>query len=424
MRKLVLAVAIAAGLAGGLLYVAASGRSAAPAFAQACVPPPSGMVSWWPGDGNANDIQDGNNGTLVNGATFAAGKVGQAFSFDGIDDQVSVGVPNFETPNTGFSIDAWIAPDTIAPLSQFQTIVHRETNYSSSRTWWLGVDGAGIRFVLFLTATAPNENRVDVIAPSVVRTGVFQHVVAVYDGSTASLYYDGVLVKSQVVGSANFNTGDPINLGREDLGVGVTFNPFDGLIDEVEIYNRALSATEIAAIFNAGSAGKCKASPPTQCELNLAAAQQQIQSLQSQLAAANTTIQTLQGLNSTLTAANQTLTLANQALTTANAALQTQVNTLTADNAALQTQVTTLMAEKDALQTQVTTLMAEKAALTSGLSSGSDGIEQTLQMLFNDPQFQIQGATLLEQYQNLVNALNGLNKGRLEGLYKALGGKK
>jgi chromosome segregation ATPase len=179
-------------------------------------------------------------------------------------------------------------------------------------------------------------------------------------------------------------------------------------MDEVEFFNRALSAAEILAIYNAGSAGKCKSGD--QCQQNLAAAQQQIQSLQGQLAAANTTI--------------QNLTQANQTLTAANAALQTQVNTLMAEKAALQTQVNTLTAEKAALQTQVNTLMAENAALTSGLSSGLDGIEQTLQLLFDDPQFQIPGATLLEQYQNLVNAIKGLNKGRLEGLYKALGGKK
>ena len=47
------------------------------------ISPPAGLVSWWPGDGNANDIVGDNHGTLENGATFATGKVNQAFSFDG-----------------------------------------------------------------------------------------------------------------------------------------------------------------------------------------------------------------------------------------------------------------------------------------------------------------------------------------------------
>src|SRR5262245_17110647 len=58
---------------------------------QTCTPPPPNVVSWWPGDGNANDIQRSNNGTLQNGAAFAPGYVGQAFSFDGINDYVSTG---------------------------------------------------------------------------------------------------------------------------------------------------------------------------------------------------------------------------------------------------------------------------------------------------------------------------------------------
>ena len=49
-----------------------------------CVPPPSSLVSWWPGDGHAEDIGDSNDGSLQGGATFAPGVVGQAFTFDGV----------------------------------------------------------------------------------------------------------------------------------------------------------------------------------------------------------------------------------------------------------------------------------------------------------------------------------------------------
>ena len=50
--------------------------------AQTCVPPPPGLISWWPGDGNANDIEGGNDGVLTNGATFDSGLVDQAFRFN------------------------------------------------------------------------------------------------------------------------------------------------------------------------------------------------------------------------------------------------------------------------------------------------------------------------------------------------------
>ena len=75
-----------------------------------CTPPPANMVSWWPGDENANDIQGNNNGTLQNGATFAAGKVGQAFSFDGVDDFVEVPNAPDLNPTNQITIDAWYKP--------------------------------------------------------------------------------------------------------------------------------------------------------------------------------------------------------------------------------------------------------------------------------------------------------------------------
>ena len=71
--------------------------SPTPTPAPAPIQPLSGLVSWWPGDGTAEDIVGGNHGTLLNGATFAPGVVGQAISFDGLDDYVEIGdISDFE----------------------------------------------------------------------------------------------------------------------------------------------------------------------------------------------------------------------------------------------------------------------------------------------------------------------------------------
>src|ERR1051325_10104639 len=84
--------------------------------AQTCAPPPPNMVSWWPGDVNANDIEGCNDGTLSGGVTFAPGKVDQAFTFNGTDGEIilqrssSDPLPNFG-PSDSFTIDAWLKPD-------------------------------------------------------------------------------------------------------------------------------------------------------------------------------------------------------------------------------------------------------------------------------------------------------------------------
>src|SRR5579864_8859362 len=80
----------------------------------ACTPAPSGLVSWWPGDNEANDVTGTNDGT-VNGSTFALGEVNQAFSFDGSGAFVSVNDSQSLRFNaaTGFTFDFWINPSRI-----------------------------------------------------------------------------------------------------------------------------------------------------------------------------------------------------------------------------------------------------------------------------------------------------------------------
>ena len=78
-----------------------------------CVAPHSGLISWWPGDGNADDIEDGNPGTLLNGTGFGTGFVtsgsGQGFSFDGVDDRIVVAdSPNLDFGTGSFTVDYWL----------------------------------------------------------------------------------------------------------------------------------------------------------------------------------------------------------------------------------------------------------------------------------------------------------------------------
>ena len=74
----------------GLLSLIVVLSSSTVSRAQTCTTPPTRLVSWWSGDGHADDIYGPNHGVPQNGALFAAGKVGDAFTFDGIDDYVNV----------------------------------------------------------------------------------------------------------------------------------------------------------------------------------------------------------------------------------------------------------------------------------------------------------------------------------------------
>jgi hypothetical protein len=95
-----------------------------------------GLTNWWPADGNARDIWAGDNGTLENGATFAAGEVNQAFSLNGTNQYVDVGSVNLPTT---FSIDAWVNPND---LSTRPIIIGKDDN-ASARSYAFEIESTG-----------------------------------------------------------------------------------------------------------------------------------------------------------------------------------------------------------------------------------------------------------------------------------------
>jgi hypothetical protein len=230
-----------------------------------CVPAYSGLVSWWSGDGDAKDILDGNDGSMQGGVTFTSGMVGQAFSFDGHDDIVLV--PHNPNLNFGdgqnFTIDAWINLQN--PIPGVDDSIVMKWNVQNKRIgvttnyYWLNVNRDTHRIRFGLSSGA--EGR-DLDSVSAVALGVWTHVAVVRDGDQGHIYINGQLDNSGRVPSGTLANGDPLAIGAV---YDTLFNPpvvlghgFGGLIDEVEIFNRALTASEIQAIYDAGSAGNCK----------------------------------------------------------------------------------------------------------------------------------------------------------------------
>src|SRR4030095_16178361 len=83
-----------------------------------CIPARPGMISWWPGEGNARDIRGDNHGTLQNGVGFVNGEVEQAFSFDGIDDFVEVpSAPSLDfQPTDPITVETWVFRTGSSPV--------------------------------------------------------------------------------------------------------------------------------------------------------------------------------------------------------------------------------------------------------------------------------------------------------------------
>ncbi len=217
-----------------------------------CTPPPSNMVSWWKAENSGDDSVGTNHGTLQNGATFAAGKVGQAFSFDGMDDYIAI--PNGIVPATArnFTVDAWVFPND---TSGQRYIVYGGPENNGGE-YQFSVKSGNYSFKVKLS----NASEYEVTSPATANIWAF--VAGVRRGASLELWVDGVLKASRddLPDLDLWTVGNGWNNSR--IGAYNEFSDqnkefWKGLIDEATIFNRALTAQEIAAIYNAGSVGMC-----------------------------------------------------------------------------------------------------------------------------------------------------------------------
>ena len=235
-----------------------------------CVAPPSGMVNWWTADNHTFDIIGGNHGTLQNGAGFGAGKVAQAFSFDGVDDYVEVAHDpdaafNFDG---SFTIDAWIFLESSPTPFEFAPIASKwddvPEGVDNERTYFLSAtNNAGLRLRCDVSSNGffgPGDST-RVFSATLLTLNTWTHTACVFNAadSSVTLYINGQPAGAAGVFSTIFtdphDNDRPVLIGAGDLG-GFHRNFFDGRIDEVELFERALTGTEIDSIFDADTSGK------------------------------------------------------------------------------------------------------------------------------------------------------------------------
>jgi uncharacterized GH25 family protein len=225
-----------------------------------CITPPSGLSSWWKAEGNANDSEGLNNGTL-NGVTFAPGVVGQGFKFSGSS---FVSVPDSPTLRpAAITIDTWVRFDSLdtpgASAAGVQYLYFKRGNGVFEAYSLLKLRNNGQDNFVFVIGSDPTLNtRASVVSTTAINVGQFYHVTATYDQANIKLYINGVLEASQPVTYAlGYQSGTPLIFGSSEESFNGRLN---GVLDEIHLFNRALTPTEVAAIRQANQNGIC--SPP------------------------------------------------------------------------------------------------------------------------------------------------------------------
>lgn len=180
-----------------------------------------------------------NNGTLTNGPVAAIGKLGQALNFDGVNDYVNIGVdPKFDGASA-ITISAWIKPNASMNDS---TIVGKSTVVANQIYFWVGHSGLATDKISWNAGPGWLE------ATQTLTLNEWTHVVGVADASGHKIFYNGVLISSNSSAIA-ISASDPQTW---KIGSNGGSRHFNGSIDDVRIYNRALSTDEVTALYNFG----------------------------------------------------------------------------------------------------------------------------------------------------------------------------
>ncbi len=182
----------------------------------------------------AADASGRNNTGTVTGAVWAAGRFGNALSFDGVNDLVTVADSASLDLSSGMTLEAWVNPRV---LSQFVSVIMKERPNQLGYTIYANTD-TNYPSVEIATGTGTN---FDTRGVAQLPMNTWTHLAGTFDGITLRLYVNGVLVSSRVVGGSIVQSSGAVRIGG-NLIWGEYFN---GLIDEVRIYNRALSAQDI-----------------------------------------------------------------------------------------------------------------------------------------------------------------------------------
>ena len=196
-----------------------------------CIPAPSGLISWWRAEGNANDAVSLNNGALVGGVTFADGEVGTAFDLDGSSQYVDVPDSPSLNPTRQVTIEAWIYPRL--PLDPISAPIVKKAGVGPGgqiNGYIVEFDGtAAVRFLVYVSG---GQGWV-ASAEGAIVANRWSHVAGVYNGTNASFYLDGILVGTPTLGPGLIiPSSNDLQIGHDPVNPSRYFN---GLINEASV---------------------------------------------------------------------------------------------------------------------------------------------------------------------------------------------
>jgi hypothetical protein len=237
---------LAAGTYTGSVTVTAAGASGSPATIPVTLtvspttPPPTGLVGAWAFDEasgtTATDASGRGNTGTISGATRTTGHAGGGLSFNGTNAWVTVADSSSLDLTSAMTLEAWVRPAALG--TTWRTVVLKEQTGQLAYGLYAGTDTASRPSANVFTDTDHG-----LLGPSALALNAWSHLAMTWDGTTLRLYVNGAQASTAALtGTAAVSSG-PLRIG----GNAVWPEWFSGLIDDVRVYNRALTAAEVVA---------------------------------------------------------------------------------------------------------------------------------------------------------------------------------
>jgi concanavalin A-like lectin/glucanase superfamily protein len=207
------------------------------------------LISWWNFSGNADDYR-GNNPGIVNGATLETSgcKKGTCYDFDGVDDYIDLGT--FSISGNELTLSAWTRYEGDEYGLDPVVISKAHGTAPGDHIFLMGINDTAINranFLFGLRSGGESEN---------YNTGIYNlnhgwhQFVYVYNSSHMLVYYDAYLISmTPKTGNLEINS-DPVNIGRNPINDSDGYRYWDGKLDEIMVWERAITGAEITEIYN------------------------------------------------------------------------------------------------------------------------------------------------------------------------------
>ncbi|MDB6027407.1 MAG: hypothetical protein JWM68_3630 [Verrucomicrobiales bacterium] len=214
-----------------------------------CVPVPSGIIRWWTADGHAKELINSQSSTFFGG--FSTGKVGKAFNFFG--EPFVMNGPGDISVTNGLTVELWMRPSYLA-AGQTTSIITRGSDTNTSFALLLQ-EQSGIIQLHATLATSTGTNAT--LTAGSVTTNSWSHIALTYDAASSAvrLFLNGSVIASNQCLLPSVISGGSLSFGGDNSRPDYSFT---GMLDEVSLYDRALSAAELGAIVTSDADGKCK----------------------------------------------------------------------------------------------------------------------------------------------------------------------